>query len=232
MESPSKRRAPRRSRASIWRCSAPAPASRAFSPPAARDRGAWVIDNSSAFRADPDCPLVIPEVNAETLDPVMQRGESGHRRQPELLHHPAGHGAPPPAQAGRDPAGRGLLLPGGLRAGATAIEELRLQEEAEGRGEPPIAAVFPRSSPTRGAVGGRHRGPTVLGGSAGRPRAATCVRVPVWRAHSEAVHVELGPRSGAQRGPGRVPRRRRDRRPRSRFSDAARGSREGFCAYR
>src|SRR4029077_7155414 len=29
--------------------------------------GAIVIDNSSAWRMDPDCPLVVPEVNASAL---------------------------------------------------------------------------------------------------------------------------------------------------------------------
>lgn len=32
--------------------------------PIAVDQGAIVVDNSSAFRADPECPLVVPEVNA------------------------------------------------------------------------------------------------------------------------------------------------------------------------
>ncbi len=36
--------------------------SRQWAPVAAK-KGALVIDNSSAFRADPDCPLVVPEVN-------------------------------------------------------------------------------------------------------------------------------------------------------------------------
>src|SRR3569833_3616615 len=31
-------------------------------------QGAVVIDNSSAFRMDPDVPLVVPEVNAHALD--------------------------------------------------------------------------------------------------------------------------------------------------------------------
>ena len=35
--------------------------------PAIRKSGAILIDNSSAFRMDPDTPLVVPEVNAETL---------------------------------------------------------------------------------------------------------------------------------------------------------------------
>jgi len=33
--------------------------------PIAADKGAVVIDNSSAFRKDPECPLVVPEVNLE-----------------------------------------------------------------------------------------------------------------------------------------------------------------------
>ena len=38
--------------------------SREWSPIAA-SKGALVVDNSSAFRADPECPLVVPEVNAD-----------------------------------------------------------------------------------------------------------------------------------------------------------------------
>ncbi len=36
--------------------------------PEAVKRGAIVIDNSSAFRMDPEVPLVVPEVNAEDID--------------------------------------------------------------------------------------------------------------------------------------------------------------------
>src|SRR5438105_8745633 len=46
--------------------SAPAALSREFSPIAAR-AGAIVIDNSSAWRMDPEVPLVVPEVNADAL---------------------------------------------------------------------------------------------------------------------------------------------------------------------
>ena len=35
--------------------------------PKFRDAGALVVDNSSAFRADPACPLVVPEVNPHAL---------------------------------------------------------------------------------------------------------------------------------------------------------------------
>src|SRR5437764_8617657 len=43
-----------------------APASRELAPRAA-DAGAIVIDNSSAWRMDPDVPLVVPEVNGHAL---------------------------------------------------------------------------------------------------------------------------------------------------------------------
>lgn len=46
--------------------STPAAVSREYSPIAAR-AGAVVVDNSSAWRMDPDVPLVVPEVNAHAL---------------------------------------------------------------------------------------------------------------------------------------------------------------------
>jgi aspartate-semialdehyde dehydrogenase len=49
--------------------STPASVSREYSPIAAK-AGAIVIDNSSAWRMDPDVPLVVPEVNADALRSV------------------------------------------------------------------------------------------------------------------------------------------------------------------
>jgi aspartate-semialdehyde dehydrogenase len=49
--------------------STPASVSREWSPIAAR-AGAIVIDNSSAWRLDPDVPLVVPEVNAHALNSI------------------------------------------------------------------------------------------------------------------------------------------------------------------
>jgi aspartate-semialdehyde dehydrogenase len=40
--------------------------------PAALDAGAYVIDNSSAFRMDPEVPLVVPEVNPEAITPTAR----------------------------------------------------------------------------------------------------------------------------------------------------------------
>src|SRR5687768_17290202 len=46
--------------------STPASVSKEWSPVAAK-AGAIVVDNSSAWRMDPDVPLVVPEVNAHAL---------------------------------------------------------------------------------------------------------------------------------------------------------------------
>ncbi len=41
--------------------------------PAAAERGCVVIDNSSLFRYDPEVPLIVPEVNPEAIDDVRNR---------------------------------------------------------------------------------------------------------------------------------------------------------------
>ena len=51
--------------------STPGSVSKEFSPIAAR-AGAIVVDNSSAWRMDPDCPLVVPEVNADELHNIKK----------------------------------------------------------------------------------------------------------------------------------------------------------------
>ena len=51
--------------------------------------GALVVDNSSAWRMDPEVPLVVSEVNPDALDAGVPQG---HRRQPEL--HDDGRDAP------------------------------------------------------------------------------------------------------------------------------------------
>ncbi|MDI6616804.1 MAG: aspartate-semialdehyde dehydrogenase, partial [Syntrophaceae bacterium] len=44
-----------------------------FAPVAARE-GCVVIDNTSAFRMDPDIPLVVPEVNPEEIGAYREKG--------------------------------------------------------------------------------------------------------------------------------------------------------------
>ena len=57
--------------------------------------GAVVIDNSSAWRMDPDVPLVVAEVNPHAVAAPAQ----GHHRQPELHHDGRDAGARPAARA-------------------------------------------------------------------------------------------------------------------------------------
>mgnify|MGYP001823286599 CR=1 FL=1 len=44
--------------------------------PVAAEAGAWVVDNSSAWRMDPDVPLIVPEINGD-LAPVLTDGHGG-----------------------------------------------------------------------------------------------------------------------------------------------------------
>ena len=67
--------------------------SRALAPVVAQ-AGATVIDNSSAWRMDPDVPLVVPEVNAQRrpkgiiANPNWRTAApEGHHRQPQLHDH-------------------------------------------------------------------------------------------------------------------------------------------------
>jgi aspartate-semialdehyde dehydrogenase len=169
--------------------------------PIARDMGALVIDNSSAFRMDPLCPLVVPELNGDAL-----KGHRGIIANPNcsaiLLCMAVAplHGA---AGLVRVVACTYQAVSG---AGARAMDELRRQEEAERAGLPLEHKVFP-------AVIAHNVIPWVTGmlpdgytveetklrdetrrilGLPGLPLTATCVRVPVLRAHSQAMHVELG----------------------------------------
>ena len=52
--------------------------------------GAVVIDNSSAFRMDPEIPLVIPEINAQAATLHEKKGNSC---QPKLHDRGSRHGA-------------------------------------------------------------------------------------------------------------------------------------------
>ena len=74
--------------------------------------GRVVIDNSSAWRYDPDVPLIVPEVNADAIA-GFRRQE--HHRQPELLDRAARRRAEAAARPRHDQARGGRHLPVGLR---------------------------------------------------------------------------------------------------------------------
>jgi len=169
--------------------------------PVAKAAGAVVVDNSSAFRMDPDCPLVVPELNGETL--AGHRGIVANPNCSAILLCMAVAPLHEAAGLKRIVACTYQAVSG---AGARAIDELKRQEEAEARGAPLQHDVFP-------AAIAHNVIPWVQGllpdgysveetklceetrrilGLPDLPLTATCVRVPVWRAHAQALHVELG----------------------------------------
>lgn len=169
--------------------------------PLARDMGALVIDNSSAFRMEPDCPLVVPELNGDTL-----KGHKGIIANPNCSAILLCMAIAPLHRAAVVKRVVACTYQAVSGAGARAMDELRRQEEAERQGAPLEHSVFP-------AVIAHNVIPWVTGlmpdgysveetklrdetrrilGLPGLPLTSTCVRVPVFRAHSQAVHVELG----------------------------------------
>ena len=174
-------------------------ASKQWAPVAAR-AGAVVIDNSSAFRMDPSVPLVVPEVNPEAAF-----GHSGILANPNcttiLLTL-----ALAPLQA-RRPIKRVLVstYQSASGAGARAMEELRSLSRTVLDGGEPKSEVLPYSLAFNLFL---HNSPLQPNGYCeeelkmvnetrkimGLPElrlSATCVRVPVLRAHSEAVNIEF-----------------------------------------
>jgi aspartate-semialdehyde dehydrogenase len=168
--------------------------------PRAANAGALVIDNSSAFRMDPDVPLVVPEVNAEAA-----RAHKGIIANPNCSTIILAVVLAPLERRCRIKRVVCSTYQAVSGSGAAALEELDRQGEAARRGEPLPCAVYPK--PIHGNVlpfvqAFGEDGITTEEWKMiretrrilGRPElgvTATCVRVPVCRAHSEAVNVEF-----------------------------------------
>jgi aspartate-semialdehyde dehydrogenase len=186
--------------------SAGAATSNRFAPEAVA-RGCVVVDKSSAFRMDPDVPLVVPEVNPDSI--------SGHRG---IVSNPNCSTIQLVAALKplHDAAGLTHVTVATYQAvsgtGAEAVEELRLQSRTVLAGEAPIASVYPHPIafnvlPHCDAFDGastleetklRQETHKILGDPT-IGISSTCVRVPVWRGHSEAVWVETREPLGADR---------------------------------
>jgi aspartate-semialdehyde dehydrogenase len=179
--------------------SAGASRSKQFAPLAVR-AGATVIDNSSAFRMDPQVPLVVPEINAHAI-----RAHQGIIANPNCTAIIAITPLWPIHQANRI---RRLLLASyqaASGAGAAAMEELRESTRAylEGREYTPRVLTHPcafnvfshntRVDPASGyneeEIKVREETRKIFGDPEIRV-SATCIRVPVLRAHSVAVNFE------------------------------------------
>jgi len=162
--------------------------------------GAVVIDNSSAFRMDPQVPLVVPEINPDAAN--VHRGIIANPNCTTILMAIA---VWPLHQV--QPVRRILAATyqSASGAGAQAMEELKTQARAILAGSPPPTNafpyplafnLFPHNSPldANGYCQEEMKMVNETRKIFGLPNLkikATCVRVPVLRAHSEAVTLEF-----------------------------------------
>ncbi|MHC5113188.1 MAG: aspartate-semialdehyde dehydrogenase [Planctomycetota bacterium] len=181
--------------------------SRRFAP-AAVAAGATVIDNSSCFRMDDDVPLVVPEINGDVLGSdryAVGRGEPGIIANPNCSTIIALMAVTPLHRAVGIRRMVVATYQAASGAGAALMAELEQQarDYAEGRpyttdvgGRQYLFNVFSHDSAVgddgyneeeRKLLRETHR---IWDDDSVRV-SATCVRVPVLRAHAEAIHVTL-----------------------------------------
>jgi aspartate-semialdehyde dehydrogenase len=168
--------------------------------PLAVGHGAVVVDNSSAFRMDPAVPLVVPEINAAAI-----RGHRGIIANPNCAAIIA---ITPLWPIHRQNRIRRLIIStyqAASGAGAAAMEELRESTRAhlEGRDyahrvlpHPYAFNLFSHNTKVDAATGYNDEEAKVINETRkifADPDirvTATCVRVPVLRAHAVSLNVE------------------------------------------
>jgi len=164
------------------------------------EAGAVMIDNSSAFRMDPTVPLVVPEVNPEAA--AQHRGIIANPNCTTILMNVAVYPLHQVQPIQRIIAATYQSASG---AGAMAMEEVKQQTQAILNGEtPPTNAfpyplafnLFPHNTPIndQGYCEEEMKMVNETRKIFGEPNlrvSATCIRVPVLRAHSEAINLEF-----------------------------------------
>ncbi len=173
--------------------------SKRWAPVAVAD-GAVVIDNSSTFRMDPSVPLVVPEVNPEAAS--LHQGIIANPNCTTILMTLAVWPLHQVRPVRRIVAATYQSASG---AGARAMAEVQRQAQAILAGDPPQTECFPYPLAFNLFL---HNTPLNEEGYCteemkmvnetrkifGTPNlriTATCVRVPVLRAHSEAINLEF-----------------------------------------
>ena len=162
--------------------------------------GAVVIDNSSAFRMDDSVPLIVPEINPEAA--AQHQGIIANPNCTTIL---MGVAIYPLHQI--QPIKRVVVATyqSASGAGARAMEEAKIQARDILDGKPPQAKVlpypiafnlFPHNSPLndQGYCEEEMKMVNETRKIFNAPEikvSATCVRVPILRAHSETVNLEF-----------------------------------------
>jgi aspartate-semialdehyde dehydrogenase len=164
-----------------------------------RKAGAVMIDNSSAFRMRPDVPLVVPEINPGDL-----QKHTGIVSVPNCSAIILGVPLWPLHQAAHIERIVVSTYQSASGAGAQAMAELEAQSRAHAAGQPLQKEVFPHqiafnvfSHNTAIAENGYNEEENKMIEETRKifhepslPIVATCIRVPVLRAHSESIVIE------------------------------------------
>lgn len=181
--------------------STPSSVSKEFSPIAAK-AGAVVVDNSSAWRMDPDCPLVVPEVNGDQLHHIKK----GIVANPNCVAIPLCVALKPLHDLGRVKRIVVATYQSSSGKGATGLTDFNAQVAAWAAGKPVPAPTAHKSQLAGNVItldwtldpnGFTEEENKVVNETKkimGDPTIGvcpTCVRVPVKVAHSEAVTVEF-----------------------------------------
>lgn len=164
------------------------------------EAGAVMIDNSSAFRMDENVPLVVPEINPQ--DAQKHQGIIANPNCTTILMGVAIY----PLHLIK-PIKRIIVstYQSASGAGARAMEEVKIQAQGILNGETPQPEIlpyplafnlFPHNSPILDNHYCEEEMKMVnetrkIFGDDGIRISATCVRVPVLRAHSEAINLEF-----------------------------------------
>ena len=168
--------------------------------PAAKAAGCVVIDNSSAFRMDPNTPLVVPEVNPGDL-----RHHNGVIANPNCTAAILAVAVWPIHQAAGIKKITVSTYQSASGAGAAAMQELEDQTRQHAEGKDVTKSVFPHqiafnlfSHNTKVAENGYNEEENKVIEEMRKmfhapelPILPTCIRVPVLRAHSESISLEL-----------------------------------------
>lgn len=175
--------------------------------PAAVKAGAVVIDNSSAFRMDPEVPLVVPEVNPEAIR--AHKGIIANPNCSTIIMVMALKPLHDLAKIKRVVVSTYQAVSGG---GKEAIEELEQQVQAIAAEKPVVANILPGASFPKHYQIAFNLIPHIdvfkenlytkeemkmidetrkIMAEPDMKITATTVRVPVYRSHSESVNIEF-----------------------------------------
>ncbi|KAJ4846077.1 hypothetical protein Tsubulata_027401 [Turnera subulata] len=180
--------------------------SKQFGPAAAKEKGTIVVDNSSAFRMDDGVPLVIPEVNPEALSGIkVGSGKGALIANPNCSTIICLMAATPLHRRAKVLRMVVSTYQAASGAGAAAMEELELQTREVLEGKPPTCKIFNQQYAFNLFS---HNAPILSNGYNEEEMklvketrkiwndpnvkvTATCIRVPVMRAHAESVNLQF-----------------------------------------